>query len=295
MWHGSRRFQELALAVVSSVACALLLSACGGETPAAPAAASGAAPSPGTTIEGTFDVGGHKLYLRCSGQGSPTVVYLHGYIHDPSGGGSRNAGSIPALLGAKHQVCVYDRANVGRSEQVKGPLTGRDSVKDLHELLRAANISPPYLLLGASWGGTTSLMYAAIHPSDVAGMVLLDPPLPTSNELDKRFLPPEDRLGRDDWKNSTEQVDQYTTCEQALKLLKGEQRIPVTFVALKHQDLDPSWPVVEMTAAIRKDQRELMHRFPGGKIVVVDVPHYMEPVIPERIAGWVEEVAEEIH
>ena len=28
------------------------------------------------TIEGRFDVGGHKLYLRCLGTGSPTVVYL---------------------------------------------------------------------------------------------------------------------------------------------------------------------------------------------------------------------------
>jgi len=240
-----------------------------------------------------FDVGGHQLYMRCSGRGSPTVVYLHGYIHDAFGGGSQNAGTIPSLLEAKHQVCVYDRANVGRSDAVEGPLTGEDSVEDLHALLRAASIPPPYLLLGASWGGTTSLIYAATHPSDVAGMVLLDPPLPTGNELDKRFLPPEDRLGRDDWKDSLEQVDQYATCEEALKLLRGEQDIPVTFVALKHQDLDASWPVEEMSAAIRKDQRDLMRRFPEGRTVTVDAPHYMEPVIPDQIARWVEEVAEQ--
>ena len=111
--------------------------------------------------------------------------------------------------------------------------------------------------------------------------------------VDKRFLPPQDRLGRDDWKDSTEQVDQYTTCEQALGLLRGEQDIPVRFVALEDQDLDPSWPVDEMAAAIRKDQRDLMRRFPNGTIVTVDTPHYMEPVIPDQIAGWVEEVAEE--
>jgi poly(3-hydroxybutyrate) depolymerase len=51
-------------------------------------------PRPATTkaaatgeIDGSFDVGGHKLHLRCQGKGSPgspTVVYLHGLGGDGS-------------------------------------------------------------------------------------------------------------------------------------------------------------------------------------------------------------------
>ena len=37
-------------------------------------------------IEGTFDVGDYKLYMRCEGTGSPTVVYLHSFIEEGSGG-----------------------------------------------------------------------------------------------------------------------------------------------------------------------------------------------------------------
>ena len=102
-----------------------------------------ASPSPSADnevklVEGRFDVGGHKLYLRCTGEGSPTVVYLHGYIFDPSGGDSSNSGQIPSLLEDENRVCIYDRANVGQSDSVKGPLTGKSSIQDLHALLDAA-------------------------------------------------------------------------------------------------------------------------------------------------------------
>jgi hypothetical protein len=94
------------------------------------------APDTGSTaVEGLFDVGGHQLYLKCEGSGSSTVVYLHGFIETPAGGGSQNAGLVPRLLQEHAQVCVYDRANVGHSGSLLGPLTGKASVTDLHRLL----------------------------------------------------------------------------------------------------------------------------------------------------------------
>ena len=186
-----RKLSTLLAALVAG--CALVASGCGGSNSGGTAApiesASSASAPPTTGMDGTFDVGGHKLYLRCSGQGSPTVVYLHGY-----GGTSDNAGSLPSLLEGERRVCVYDRANVGQSDQVDGPLTGMDSVKDLHGLLTTAKLPAPYVLLGGSWGGLIASMYAATYPDEVIGMLLLDPALPTDNELEARFLPPKDRL-----------------------------------------------------------------------------------------------------
>ena len=57
-------------------------------------------------IEGRFDVGDYKLYMRCEGSGSPTVVYFHGFIEEPAGGGARNAGEIPSMLRDKHRICA---------------------------------------------------------------------------------------------------------------------------------------------------------------------------------------------
>ena len=33
-------------------------------------------------IEGLYDVGGHRLYLACSGDGPVTVIYVHGWVND---------------------------------------------------------------------------------------------------------------------------------------------------------------------------------------------------------------------
>jgi hypothetical protein len=59
--------------------------------------------------------------------------------------------------------------------------------------------------------------------------------------------------------------------------------MPVTYLAVKELDLPPSLPVEKMTAAIRRVQRNFVRRFSPGRLVFVDVTHYMEPVIPERI------------
>jgi pimeloyl-ACP methyl ester carboxylesterase len=159
-------------------------------------------------IEGRFDVGDYKLYMHCEGSGSPTVVYLHGFIEEPAGGGASNAGEIPSMLRDKHRICVYARANVGRSDDVPGLRTGKSSVTDLHRLLDAAGVEPPYILLGVSFGGLISHAYAATYPEEVVGMVLLDAQFPGLLELE-HYWPKEERLKYVDWSDAEEKIDQY--------------------------------------------------------------------------------------
>jgi pimeloyl-ACP methyl ester carboxylesterase len=47
-------------------------------------------------------------------------------------------------------------------------------VRDLETLLQNAKLAPPYVLVGASFGGLNVQLYAAQHPDDVAGIVLVD-------------------------------------------------------------------------------------------------------------------------
>ena len=60
----------------------MVLTACGGASEESRTPA-GSTPK---VIEGTFDVGDYKLYMRSEGSGSPTVVYLHSFIEEGSGG-----------------------------------------------------------------------------------------------------------------------------------------------------------------------------------------------------------------
>jgi pimeloyl-ACP methyl ester carboxylesterase len=242
---------------------------------------------PSGAIEGSFDVGGHRLYVSCAGTRAPTVVYLHGF-----GGSSASAGIVPRLLGDR-RVCVYDRANVGRSGMVPGPVTGADHVRDLHALLRAAKVPGPYVLLGASLGGLIAQMYAAVHPRDVAGMVLLDAVLPGDLDIDRRLAPKDQRPSPDDWKRTTEYFDVAATLREAHAIAARRSRIPVTYLAADPVQVPPGWPARRFRRAVRREQRAFVGRFSRGRLAIVDAPHYMEPVIPERIAREVRRVVAE--
>ena len=240
-----------------------------------------------TGLEGVFDVGGHKLYLRCEGRGAPTVVYLHGLI--VTRGGSQNSGLIPGYLRDQAQVCIYDRANVGFSDPLPGPLTGKDAVHDLHRLLDAAHVRGPYVLLAGSFGGLVAVMYAATYPRDVAGMVLNDASLPEDVvAVDERFVPERQRLQPDDWKHNVEQMDLRSTYEQARAMPISRTDIPLTYIATDQYDFDPAWPVVQMAAAVRAEQHAFVAQFPRGRLLELSgVPHFMERAIPRTVADEV--------
>lgn len=116
----------------------------------------------------TYDVGGHRLHLRCSGAGSPTVVLVSGL-----GGMSSNWARVTPAVAATTRVCAYDRAGQGWSEDASHPQDGLAVATDLHALLAAAHEPAPYVLVGHSTGGVYAMTYAAQYPAQVAGMVLL--------------------------------------------------------------------------------------------------------------------------
>ncbi len=88
-------------------------------------------------------------------------------------GASTWEGLMPdlATLGG---VCAYDRANTGASDGVETPRSLSEAVTDLRALLVSAGVAPPYVLVGHSFGGLLVRLYAAIHPDEVAGIVLVD-------------------------------------------------------------------------------------------------------------------------
>ena len=114
------------------------------------------------------DVGGHRLSIRCTGSGSPTVVL------EPGLGESAAAMArwIAPDVARTTTVCAYDRAGHGRSDAV--PANGYDAARDLHVLLKRAHVPGPYVIAGHSLGGMFALSYAHRYPAQVAGVVLLD-------------------------------------------------------------------------------------------------------------------------
>jgi pimeloyl-ACP methyl ester carboxylesterase len=141
----------------------------------------GAAPLSGRIAIG----GGRHLYLECHGSGSPTVVLDAGHR---GRGDLWNVSDDPKatpVLAAVQQFtlgCTYDRpGTVGsapedfsRSDPVPMPRNAAAAVTDLHELLSAAKVPGPYVLVGHSFGGLNILVYALNYPRSVTGIVFVD-------------------------------------------------------------------------------------------------------------------------
>ena len=117
----------------------------------------------------SYDVGGYRLHLTCTGSGGPTVVLQSGL-----GEMSANWARIVPLVSRTGRVCAYDRAGQGWSEDAPHLQDGVQAADDLHTLLRRAGENGPYVLVGHSIGGDHAMTYAARYPEQVAGMVLLD-------------------------------------------------------------------------------------------------------------------------
>ncbi|MGW0892801.1 alpha/beta fold hydrolase [Saccharopolyspora sp. NPDC002578] len=117
-----------------------------------------------------FVVPGGAMLLHRSGTGGPPVVFL-------AGGGMSGLyyWNVHDLVAEFTTSVLHDRLGLGWSDAVELPRTGAQVTDDLRELLRAANVPGPYVLVGHSLGGLHARLYAKRFPAEIAGLVLLDP------------------------------------------------------------------------------------------------------------------------
>lgn len=130
-------------------------------------AAGRGAPAP---TGGLVDVGGYRLHLNCTGAGrGPAAVLIAG-----AGDFSFDWSLVQPRASRFARVCSYDRAGLAWSDLGPTPRTMRQEAHELRELLRAAGVPAPYVLVGHSVGGLVARVYADVYPREVAGMVLVD-------------------------------------------------------------------------------------------------------------------------
>lgn len=122
-------------------------------------------PPPGELVS----IGTHRLHIRCLGEGTPTVILEAGL-----GGTVLDWLRVQPEGARLTRVCAYDRGGYGWSERGPAPRTATVLADELARLLPAAGLSPPYVLVGHSFGGLVVRMYAQRLPQQVAGLILVD-------------------------------------------------------------------------------------------------------------------------
>jgi pimeloyl-ACP methyl ester carboxylesterase len=141
------------------------------------------------------DLGGHRVHLHCEGQGSPTVVLLHGTPRF-----SFHFALVQPKVAEFARVCVYDRAGDAWSDPVPGQPTAEIFIDELDRVIRHVSPRRPVVLAGHSIGAVLARAYYARHAGRVSAMVLIDPPRSPSVGVARKqratLDPPFDKLPR---------------------------------------------------------------------------------------------------
>ena len=118
-----------------------------------------------------IDVGGHRLHVRCAGDGGPLVLLESGIA-----GSSLSWSLVQPDIARFTQVCSYDRAGFAWSDAASSPRTFERIVDELSRVLDRVASGQQCVLVGHSFGSFVVRAYAARHPNRVVGLVLVDPP-----------------------------------------------------------------------------------------------------------------------
>ncbi len=241
-----------------------------------------------------IDIGECRIHIVESGTGTPVVVFESGLGEDVA-----TWADVQPKVASISRTAAYDRAGIGQSDPAKRPRTLVVMAGDLHSLLHAAKIPPPYILVGHSLGGTLVQVFAHSYPTEVAGLVLVDP--------EDRRLP--DRL------RSRMTADEWTARQKALD--EAMPKMPPAVQAEMNAMMDssrtaddafplPDVPVILLTGTKKNPEfpgnpleqdlklelhNELLAKIPDSKhILVPNSRHYIQNDSPQLVIDAVHDI-----
>ena len=229
-------------------------------------------------------VEGRRVEAVTEGTGTPAVVFESG------SNGSSPWEPIESQIAQKTMTLRYQRAGLGRSDPGPNPRSAAQVAKELHALLSAKSVRPPYVLVGHSAGGLYVRVFAHMYPKEIAGLVLVDP---ATEELYERMRA----------EKTTEDVKKMGLLPTVLAEWIA---LPET-IDEAHRASLPRVPTVVLTSTqpigqypLQDDQAmqlwrrwhdQLVARTPGARHIVVENSNHgsilMAPVVTEQILQMV--------
>ena len=126
------------------------------------------------------DVDGKKLSYEIFGEGNEnTIIFL-----PASGEFDPSVSYRPFIneLSKDNKVVVLEPFGYGLSDDTDKERTVENTVDELHKAASGLGLDK-YYLMGHSWGGLHSLLWANEYPDEVMGVIGIDPSVPGMEEL----------------------------------------------------------------------------------------------------------------
>lgn len=253
--------------------------------------------------EGKIDLGGYSLFLDVEGEqkkGQPTIIFESGY-----GEYSETWHLVQPEVEKFARTVVYDRGALGQSDRSLRPRTAAGIAEDLHELLKKANVKPPYILVGHSIGGRYIRMFQNLYPNEVQGLVVVDG-TPDRFLDEKGYIPytkpeytsimKESLDSHPEWANWD---DFLTSGEEVYRARPSLKHVPMTVLVAparvsEKSDDDSKWDATFYLEGFepfwQERQRELANLSDNSKYVLTEgtghsiqreQPHYVIDAIKE--------------
>jgi pimeloyl-ACP methyl ester carboxylesterase len=234
-------------------------------------------------------VGNLRVETKIEGAGKPAVILESGFT-----GGLFPWERVQSEVAKQTLVLSYERAGLGRSDAGPNPRSAEQIARELHGLLAAKAIAPPYILVGHSAGGLFVRVFAHMYPKEIAGLVLVDP---ATEEDYERIL--KDKSVEDLQKMGmpSAAVEQWRALPETIDQARHSWPLPkVPVVVFNSGKPLGAWPLAtpEDMQKWLNSHNELVARIPGAKhIVFPDADHLSilkENAVVEQIAQMVDAV-----
>lgn len=239
------------------------------------------------TVEGvtTSIVAERRVEHVIAGQGAPAVVFENGL-----GGRLEWWAKVLPEVAKETRVFAYDRPGTGASDVASTPRDGDHVVEELRQTLRETGIAPPYVLVGHSLGGLYMQLYARRHPSEVAGLVLVDSTHPEQlkGAGARENWPAWARIAFDATMSKTtrEELEAIPTTGASVLALPPFVGKPVIVLSA----MGPMKETSELARDANAKRVDIARLHPGAKQVWVDGGHAIPLEKPEAVVAAVHEV-----
>ncbi|WNN74212.1 alpha/beta hydrolase [Lysinibacillus capsici] len=214
---------------------------------------------------------------------TPSVIFIAGL-----GDSHETWKKVQDRIADETSTLSYDRASIGRSQDVAVSRTCCDLVEELFELVQALEVEKPYILVGHSFGGLVARLYTSLYPQDICGMVLVDA-APEYKELAYEKVLPENLLAgnREYFENpmlNSEKIDKIQSYKQIADYSK-ESDIPLSIITRGLPDnYEDGWPSLEILKIEQSLQAEFQRLSTSSKFRIANRSgHYIHHDEPDIV------------